>query len=199
MFKESPNERGRQGISKISKLFAILLSVALVLCLSSCGLYSSSSASSSKSSSSATSSSATTDTPKLEPYEHEEPEPYLDERWPTTDIELLAIPEKYRWYNARSQVGSYGTVAGPIVGVNHATNSNGRPIFIYIGKAYPDPDCVEIVVWEDRASDFESLLNDVTYPNAWIEFTGYISDYNGYIQFNVDDGSTFWTVHRNVE
>ena len=42
---------------------------------------------------------------------------YQDPRWPTTNPELLAIPESDRWYNASSKIGQYGTIAGPVKSV----------------------------------------------------------------------------------
>lgn len=122
---------------------------------------------------------------------------YEDERWPTNNPSLLAIPESDRWYNARSNVGTYCTVAGPVVDVNYAENSRGKPVFVCIGAAYPSQDCVELVIWtEGDWSAFSELLTALyQYPDCWLSVTGYLQSYEGYMQFNSADGVQFrwWT------
>lgn len=122
---------------------------------------------------------------------------YEDERWPTNNPSLLAIPESDRWYNARSNVGTYCTVAGPVVDVNYAEGSRGKPVFVCIGAAYPSQECVELVIWtEGDWSAFSELLTALyQYPDCWLSVTGYLQSYEGYMQFNSADGVQFswWT------
>lgn len=125
---------------------------------------------------------------------------YEDTRWPTTSPELLAIPESNRWYNARNHVGTTCTIAGPVVGVYCAEDSAGKPVFVNIGAAYPNQECVQLVVWtEGDWSSFSRMLTDVDMtPNCWLSVTGYLSSYNGYMQFDTSDGYVEYTWWTNV-
>lgn len=123
------------------------------------------------------------------------PETYVDPRWPTTNSQLLAIPEEQRWYNAWGSVETTCTIAGPVIDVYQATNEYGAPIFVNIGADYPDPDCVTLVIWADDEAEFDSTLHDIDHGNAWISVTSYLTTYNGYLQFSTDNYVewTYWT------
>lgn len=121
---------------------------------------------------------------------------YEDSRWPTTDPEFLSMPESYRWYNAWDSAETVCTIAGPVVNVYQATGSSGMPIFIDIGTAYPDIDSVTLVVWADQCDSFSQMINDVDNGRAWLSVTGYLSVYDGLLQFDAGEGSiscTWWT------
>lgn len=126
------------------------------------------------------------------------PETYVDPRWPTTNSQLLAIPEEQRWYNAWGSVETTCTIAGPVIDVYQATNEYGAPIFVNIGADYPDPDCVTLVIWADDEAEFDSTLHDIDHGNAWISATSYLTTYNGYLQFSTDNYVewTYWTEVR---
>ena len=123
------------------------------------------------------------------------PEAYVDPRWPTTNSQLLAIPEEQRWYNAWGSVETTCTITGPVVDVYQATNENGAPIFVSIGADYPNPDCVTLVIWADDEAEFDSTLHEIDHGNAWISVTSYLTTYNGYLQFSSDNYVewTYWT------
>ena len=121
-----------------------------------------------------------------------EPEP-LDPNWPTTNPDLLAIPEADRWYNAGSKVGTYGTIAGPVGSVYQAKNSPGMPVFVNIGNAYPNGNRAQVVIWGERVPEFEEMLNAIDDGGAWVSVTGYIGSYEGVPQIDVNDGYTEWT------
>ncbi|MBR0404099.1 MAG: hypothetical protein IJI68_02685 [Eggerthellaceae bacterium] len=116
-----------------------------------------------------------------------EPERYADARWPTTNQELLAIPEEQRWYNAWNSVETTCTIVGPVVDVYQATDEYGMPIFVTIGVDYPNPDSVTLVVWADEEEAFDSTLHAIDHGNAWIAVTSYLTTYNGYLQFSSDN------------
>lgn len=122
---------------------------------------------------------------------------YEDERWPTTNSQLLAIPESQRWYNASSRVGTWCTIAGPVVRVTYSGDSAGKPVFVNIGAAYPSTSSVQLVVWtEGDWSAFSPMLTDVDQnEHCWLSVTGYLQSYNGYMQFDSSDGCEFrwWT------
>lgn len=178
-------------------ILAILLCVSLTCLLVGC--YGSSSTRSSKSSSTSqvTSTHTKTETYDYLPKNTAPPMPkYEDSRWPTRNPDLLAIPESNRWYNAWSSAGTNCTIAGPVVNVYQAQDSNGMPIFIDIGAPYPSNDSVSLVVWAYQYDDFAQMINEVDDGGAWISVTGYLSVYNGQLQFNAGDGYveyTWWT------
>lgn len=118
---------------------------------------------------------------------------YDDPRWPTTNLQLLAIPEEDRYYNAWNHVWTNCTVAGPVVNVFQAKDSAGAPIFISIGANYPSRDCVTLVVWADAYYDFAEMINAVDDGDAWLSVTGYLSEYNGGLQFDISDGYVEYT------
>ena len=126
------------------------------------------------------------------PIEVAEPEP-LDPNWPTTNPDLLAIPEADRWYNAGSKVGTYGTIAGPVGSVYQAKNSPGMPVFVNIGNAYPNGNRAQVVIWGERVPEFEEMLDAIDDGGAWVSVTGYIGSYDGVPQIDVNDGYTEWT------
>ena len=123
---------------------------------------------------------------------------YKDSRWPTTNKQLLAIPESERWYNAWANAGSNCTIAGPVVKVYKDTESYGMPIFVDIGKSYPSDESVTLVVWAGQYYDFAQNINDVDNGGAWLSVTGYLSVYDGRLQFNADDGYIEYTWWTNV-
>lgn len=118
---------------------------------------------------------------------------YQDSRWPTTNSELLAIPESDRWYNAHSKIGEYGTIAGPVKSVYQAKNSPGMPVFINIGADYPSSERVQVVLWAEDVPYCEDMLNAISHGDAWIAMTGQISLYNGVPEINFSDGPVNWT------
>lgn len=123
---------------------------------------------------------------------------YEDARWPTTNPSLLAIPEGNRYYNAWNHVWTTCTIAGPVVNVYQARDSAGMPIFISIGEAYPSSNCVTLVVWADAYYDFERMINAVDDGGAWLSVTGYLSEYNGGLQFDISDGYVEYTWWEDV-
>ena len=129
---------------------------------------------------------------EYDPIEVAEPKP-LDPNWPTTNPDLLAIPEADRWYNAGSKVGTYGTIAGPVASVYQAVNSPGMPVFVNIGNAYPNGNRAQVVIWCERVPEFEEMLNAIDDGGAWVSITGYIGSYEGVPQIDVNDGYTEWT------
>lgn len=116
-----------------------------------------------------------------------------DSRWPTTNPQLLAIPEENRYYNAWNHVWTTCTVAGPVVNVYQAKDAAGAPIFISIGDYYPSPSCVTLVIWADAYNDFAQMINEVDDGGAWLSVTGYLSEYNGGLQFDISDGYVEYT------
>lgn len=190
----------RWQIARVMRI-AIILTMAFALFAGLCACGSSHYTTGTEKSSSATSSS---NDAKQNQDQYEDtwrqpkqttPETYVDPRWPTTNSQLLAIPEEQRWYNAWGSVETTCTIAGPVIDVYQATNEYGAPIFVNIGADYPDPDCVTLVIWADDEAEFDSTLHDIDHGNAWISVTSYLTTYNGYLQFSTDNYVewTYWT------
>lgn len=67
------------------------------------------------------------------------------------------------WQDAISDIkpevadgGSFEVVIqGEVADVTHATEENGKPIFIDLGNAYPNPERVTGVIWEDYQEFFD--------------------------------------------
>lgn len=193
----------RWQIARVMRI-AIILTMAFALFAGLCACGSSHYTTGTEKSSSATSSS---NDAKQNQDQYEDtwrqpkqttPETYVDPRWPTTNSQLLAIPEEQRWYNAWGSVETTCTIAGPVIDVYQATNEYGAPIFVNIGADYPDPDCVTLVIWADDEAEFDSTLHDIDHGNAWISITSYLTTYNGYLQFSTDNYVewTYWTEVR---
>lgn len=193
----------RWQIARVMRI-AIILTMAFALFAGLCACGSSHYTTGTEKSSSATSSS---NDAKQNQDQYEDtwrqpkqttPETYVDPRWPTTNSQLLAIPEEQRWYNAWGSVETTCTIAGPVIDVYQATNEYGAPIFVNIGADYPDPDCVTLVIWADDEAEFDSTLHDIDHGNAWISVTSYLTTYNGYLQFSTDNYVewTYWTEVR---
>ena len=180
---------------KIAVMFMIcLLAMCVSLCLGGC--YSSHSAGKSSPNTTATTTKKAQTTNNWKAPSVPKAPTYEDSRWPTRNTELLAIPESNRWYNAWGSAETYCTIAGPVVNVYQATESNGMPIFIDIGAAYPSDESVSLVIWGDQYYDFERMINEVDDGGAWISVTGYLSVYDGRLQFDAGDGYveyTWWT------
>jgi len=125
---------------------------------------------------------------------------YADSRWPTNNSTLLAIPENDRWYTAKNRVGTYGTIAGPVVRVYQAKDAQGMPIFIDIGNPYPNQNRAQIVIWARYLSDFEDMLYQIVPGTTWISATGRISEYDGVPELDTGEGyieCLLWTNIRN--
>lgn len=190
------------------KMIAFFVSLVLICgTLGLSGCYSSSyKSSSSKSSASSSTSSQSSrsgsahDSSSSEDPSSGVPSRYYDPRWPTEDMELATIPEQYRYYKAYEHVGEYHTVVGPVVDVYQATQSDGMPIFVDIGKEYPSTDCFTFLIWaEDLDDDLERMLNSVDHGGAWLQVTGYVSLYNGRLQIQSSDGPFEYHWWTNVD
>lgn len=129
--------------------------------------------------------------------QHEER--YVDPEWPTTDSELLAVPDENRWYFSYYHIGETHTVVGPVVRVYQAMDEAGQPIFIDIGNEYPAARRFTVVIWaEDLDNGFREMVEDVDDGGAWLSVTGYISSYDDVPQMSSGDGPMSFTWYTDV-
>jgi hypothetical protein len=60
------------------------------------------------------------------------------------------------WNAALSHIGETLTVEGPVVSAHYASDSNGKPTFLNVGKDYPDPGRFTVVIWGEDRGRFSS-------------------------------------------
>lgn len=58
------------------------------------------------------------------------------------------------WKDASKHVGESVTIKGKVAAVDYSSQSSGKPVFIDIGKAYPESGRVTAVIWEENQSNF---------------------------------------------
>lgn len=97
-----------------------------------------------------------------------------------TTITISYIP----WNEAIYHIGERATVYGPVVSTHYANTSRGRPIFLNIGKPYPDPDRFTVIIWGENRSNFPQAP-EILYANKTIYVTGLIDEYEGVAQIEV--------------
>jgi len=82
------------------------------------------------------------------------------------------------WRDAASHVGEEATVQGPVVGTFFAAGSNGQPTFLNLGRDYPDPARVTVLIWGADRAKFPGPPEDL-YAGRTICVTGTIETYQG--------------------
>jgi hypothetical protein len=95
-------------------------------------------------------------------------------------------PAPLSWEEASRHVGKEVTVCGPVMDAHYAETSNGKPTFINIGKAYPDPARLTIVIWGHDRDEFSADPAQL-YLDQTICVSGLIEEYQGLIEIEVSD------------
>jgi len=93
-------------------------------------------------------------------------------------------PEAIPWDEAKYYVGEEVIIKGPMVNINIPSGVRGNPVFMDIGKVYPDRSRLSLVAWQ----------NDWSYkPNFWgylheeVYIKGFVRDYKGVTQITIMD------------
>lgn len=60
------------------------------------------------------------------------------------------------WTTARASVGEWIRVRGKVVSSSYASKATGRPTFLDIGKRYPNPNRLTVLIWGRDRSMFPS-------------------------------------------
>jgi hypothetical protein len=150
-------------------LVAILL-VALVLVLAACGQQSPPPATSP----SVTEAPLYTVSPTPTPTPTPTPAPTPTKKAPTV----------FSWTKATDYVGRVVTVQGPVAGAMYDESGNGQPTFLNIGRDYPDPARLVVVIWGEDRGNFPTPPED-EYSGATIRVTGTVTLYQGHAQIEV--------------
>jgi len=88
------------------------------------------------------------------------------------------------WNEAINHVGEKAVVRGTVEGTYWATDSNGKPTFLNIGKDYPASDRFVVVIWEDDRSNFPQAPESY-YAGKTICVQGLIQEYEGVAEIEV--------------
>ncbi len=88
------------------------------------------------------------------------------------------------WSEALNHVGEQATVRGPVKGANYASKTKGKPTFLDIGRAYPDPARFTVLIWGDDRAAF-AVAPEKAYTGKTICVTGLITSYKGGAEIEV--------------
>ena len=88
------------------------------------------------------------------------------------------------WDEAIDHIGDRATVCGPVKSTYYSTPSKGKPTFLNIGKAYPDPDRFVVIIWGSNRSNFHEPPEDY-YLGKTICITGLITEWEGIAEIEV--------------
>jgi hypothetical protein len=88
------------------------------------------------------------------------------------------------WNDARNFIGQTKTVCGNVVRITYAENTTGQPTYLDVGRAYPDPTRLSVVIWGNQRANF-STPPETMYRNKTICVNGTIKTYQGVAQIEV--------------
>ena len=103
---------------------------------------------------------------------------------PTKTAAQLATAEGVDWTQAQDLIGQELTVCGQVAGTIYAERSSGGPTFLNMGNDYPNPERVQIVIWERHRRSFPAPPH-VLYDGKSICVDGMIELYNGVPEIEV--------------
>lgn len=101
-----------------------------------------------------------------------------------TPASQRGCPSAISWSNAIEHVGEQATVRGPVKGTNYATRTKGKPTFLDVGKAYPDPARFTVLIWGDDRANFPAPP-EKAYAGRMICVTGLVTSYKGGAEIEV--------------
>ena len=93
-------------------------------------------------------------------YDDAEPQDYsytgIGEAYEETPREQNSLPaDAVEWSEAASHVGESVAIYGRVVDTEFAPDSTGQPTFLDIGRGYPDPSRLSVVIWGEDRSNFD--------------------------------------------
>lgn len=91
-------------------------------------------------------------------------------------------------YEAKNHVGERTTVYGTVVSTKYAGGSSGKPTFLDMCYAYPDPNRFTVVIWDENRGKFPQPPEDY-YDSKTIYVSGLIVLYNGVPEIEVTSPS----------
>ena len=87
-------------------------------------------------------------------------------------------PGAISWRSAGNHVGERVTVAGPVRGTRYASDTNGSPTFINLGRDYPDDRRFTALIWGKNRYKFADDP-EVEFDQETVCVTGTVLLYRG--------------------
>lgn len=106
----------------------------------------------------------------------------------TQTVQTETKPSYIPWNTAKDHIGEYIKVCGPVSNVTWATASKGKPTFINIGNAYPNPNRFVALIWNENRAQYENMINSMYYGRN-VCVTGLIKLYSGIPEIEVTSPS----------
>ncbi len=103
---------------------------------------------------------------------------------PVVEGPAAACPDAISWRDARAHVGERVTVRGRVAGTLYAQDVDGQPTFLNLGRDYPDPERVTVVIWGKDRGRFPGPPESV-YAGRTICATGMLELYEGVAELEV--------------
>jgi len=87
-------------------------------------------------------------------------------------------PRSIRWQDAENHVGEQRRVRGPVISTKYARGSTGRPTFLNVGRAFPNPNRFTVVIWGRNRDRFPAPPENL-YRGEYICVRGRIRLFEG--------------------
>ena len=92
------------------------------------------------------------------------------------------------WPVAKMHVGEEQYVCGLVANTYYASDTDGKPTFIDMGSAYPDPNRFTVVVWGRNRINFPENFEDYLYQKE-LCFKGFVYLHEGVAYMEITSGS----------
>jgi DNA/RNA endonuclease YhcR with UshA esterase domain len=89
------------------------------------------------------------------------------------------------WQSARRSIGRSVRVRAAVVSAAYASSSNGRPTFLNLGRAYPSPGRLTIVIWGRHRSNFPRAPEQMFRSGTTVCVQGFVETYQGVPEIEV--------------
>lgn len=83
------------------------------------------------------------------------------------------------WQTAARRVGSVVRVKARVASGVFARSSNGRPTFLNLGNAYPNPSRLTVIIWGRNRSRFPRAPEAMFRPGTVVCVQGLVETYRG--------------------
>lgn len=95
------------------------------------------------------------------------------------------------WASAAQKIGEQSAVIGRVSAVNYRPDLDGQPTWISIGRAFPDRDRFDIIIWGRNRSSLSNVLSNIDVGKT-VCVRGLISEYRGVVQLELSDPGQLW-------
>ena len=108
---------------------------------------------------------------------------------PSTSSPASTLPSgAISWTEAQYHIGDVTTVCGPVVDAQWAIDSPDQLTILNIGKEYPDPDRLTVIISINNRGNFPQAPEEY-YPGKTVCVTGLVYLYKGIPQMSIKDPS----------